>query len=387
MSQKTRTDLKAYFNTGDRPTEGEFADFIDSVVNIKNDKPSDLEIDAGTTDDKFVTVLSAKKVARKSIKVNNVSPDLATGNIVLPATELPLTFGTGLTRTTNNVAVNTTQNITTLSNLTTAGVVKTTAGGVLSSSAVELSTSDVLGVLPIANGGTGSSSQNFVDLTTAQSIGNKTLKQPILSAGIATAAPLSFTPAGSVLLTIPVSGKIEVDTAGLLYGSNASGRGSIAETQYLIQNSAFQMINVTPTLQKCFNSSTLGAFTVQAATTYEFEAYIDLSGLNTASSTFGFGFLGTGAIYTLKYFFSGIKGVAILFGTSAVPTITVVSGSSIVPTGSLQVKGIIRVTTGGIIIPAIGQSASTAAPITGINSYFKIKPIGNGTVTTIGNFS
>jgi hypothetical protein len=387
MAKKTRLQLEDYFKTGDRPTQSEFAELIESTVNITDDKADDIAINAGTSDDKFVTVLGAQKVARKSIKVNGTAPD-ANGNIALPATELPLTFGAGLTRNTNNVAVNTTQNITTLSNLTTAGIVKTTAVGVLSSSAVDLSTSDVLGILSIANGGTGSSTQNFVDLTTSQSIGNKTLKQPILSAGLATAAPLSFTPAGSVLLTTPVSGKIEIDTAGLLYGSNASGRGSIGETQYLIQNLAFTMVSGAPSLQKCFNSSTLGAFSVQPATTYEFEAYIDLSGLNTAAgSTFGFGFLGTGAVYTLKYFFTGIKGVAILSGTSATQAITIVSGSSPAAIGSLQVKGIIRVTTGGTIIPAIGQSASTATPITGINSYFKIKPIGNGTVTTIGNFS
>jgi hypothetical protein len=371
MATKDRATLKTYFNTGDRPTEGEFSDFIDSVVNITNDKPTDLEIDAGTTDDKFVTVLSAKKLARKSIKVNNATADPTTGNIV----------------------------VNTIPNLTVAGVVKTTDSGVLSSAANSVNLaptgtnpavpSDVTGVLPIANGGTGSPTQNFVDLTTSQTIaGNKTYSQITLSAGTASIAPLSFTPSSSVLLTTPVSGKIEIDNKGLLYGSNISGRGIIGETQYLIQNVAFTMVSGAPSLQKCFNSSTLGAFNVQPATTYEFEAYIDLSGLNTAAgSTFGFGFLGTGAVYTLKYFFTGIKGVAILSGTSATQAITIVSGSSPAAIGSLQVKGIIRVTTGGTIIPAIGQSASTATPITGINSYFKIKPIGNGTVTTIGNFS
>lgn len=44
------------------------------------------------------------------------------------AYEVPLTFGTGLTRTTNTVTVNTSQNIATLSNLTTNGLV-TTSGG------------------------------------------------------------------------------------------------------------------------------------------------------------------------------------------------------------------------------------------------------------------
>ena len=42
--------------------------------------------------------------------------------------EVPLTFSTGLTRTVNTVTVNTTQNISTLSNLTTNGFVKTSGG-------------------------------------------------------------------------------------------------------------------------------------------------------------------------------------------------------------------------------------------------------------------
>lgn len=42
--------------------------------------------------------------------------------------EVPLTFSTGLTRTTNTVTVNTSQNITTLSNLTSNGLIKTSGG-------------------------------------------------------------------------------------------------------------------------------------------------------------------------------------------------------------------------------------------------------------------
>ncbi len=37
MAQKTRTELKAYFNTGDTPTEAQFQDLIDSMVNKTDD--------------------------------------------------------------------------------------------------------------------------------------------------------------------------------------------------------------------------------------------------------------------------------------------------------------------------------------------------------------
>jgi hypothetical protein len=85
-----------------------------------------------------------------------------------------LTFSTGLTNTAGTVTVNTSQNFTTLSNLTTAGVVKTTAAGLLSSGLIAGTdigagaitgsniaagtidlTTKVTGILPTTNGGTG----------------------------------------------------------------------------------------------------------------------------------------------------------------------------------------------------------------------------------------
>ncbi len=78
--KKIRQDLRNYFLTGRRPNENEFANLIESNVNILDDKANDADINTGTSDDKFVTVLGAKKTARKSITVNNIAPT-ATGDI------------------------------------------------------------------------------------------------------------------------------------------------------------------------------------------------------------------------------------------------------------------------------------------------------------------
>ena len=75
-----RNTLKAYFNPGDRPTDTQFADLIDSTVNV-NDKATDIEIDAGTNDDKYVTVRGSRRSARKSITVNGLAPNISTGDI------------------------------------------------------------------------------------------------------------------------------------------------------------------------------------------------------------------------------------------------------------------------------------------------------------------
>lgn len=38
MAEKTRTELDAYFNTGDTPTEAQFQDLIDSIPNFQDDQ-------------------------------------------------------------------------------------------------------------------------------------------------------------------------------------------------------------------------------------------------------------------------------------------------------------------------------------------------------------
>src|SRR4030042_1768829 len=59
MAEKSRTELKAFFETGDRPTQSQFEDLIDSVLNIVNDgfkawtklrlSYTDFQPDAGAT--------------------------------------------------------------------------------------------------------------------------------------------------------------------------------------------------------------------------------------------------------------------------------------------------------------------------------------------------
>jgi len=91
--------------------------------------------------------------------------DAATFKTAIGA-EAALTFGTGLTRTVNNVTLNSSQNIGTLSNLTTNGYVKTSGGtGTLSVAATVAGTdvsgnisgnaANVSGTVAVANGGTG----------------------------------------------------------------------------------------------------------------------------------------------------------------------------------------------------------------------------------------
>ena len=99
---------------------------------------------------------------------------------------------------------------------TTNGIVRATGGnGTLSTTAggVNLA-SEVTGVLPVANGGTGSTTQNFVDLTTAQTAaGVKTWSNNAIfngSVGIKNASPAKLLEIGNNLNTAPNVGSFQI---------------------------------------------------------------------------------------------------------------------------------------------------------------------------------
>ncbi|MGQ3089133.1 hypothetical protein, partial [Flavobacterium sp.] len=63
MPTQSRTTLKGYFNTGDRPTESQFADLIDSALHKTEDRATPTDIQDGGDNTKFVTPAGAKAAA------------------------------------------------------------------------------------------------------------------------------------------------------------------------------------------------------------------------------------------------------------------------------------------------------------------------------------
>jgi hypothetical protein len=85
MAKQNRDVLKEYFKSGDRPSEGEFADLIDSGLNYIQDKATAAEAETGTNDEKFVTPLGVQASITKFApvkKVNGIMPD-ANGEVII----------------------------------------------------------------------------------------------------------------------------------------------------------------------------------------------------------------------------------------------------------------------------------------------------------------
>jgi hypothetical protein len=99
MAEKNRVALKSYFNTGDKPTEDNFADLVDSFVNRTDDafvttlpdagesqkgivqQATIAEAQAGVNNSKYVTAEGAKTAALTFSPVKSVNGQ--TGNVVL----------------------------------------------------------------------------------------------------------------------------------------------------------------------------------------------------------------------------------------------------------------------------------------------------------------
>jgi hypothetical protein len=223
--------------------------------------------------------------------------------------------------------------------------------------------------------------------------GAVSIKQPsgtnaalTLPAGGTTTQPLQWT--SGTNLTTAVAGASEFDGTCLYFSPAASSR-AVSPSEYIeVISSAYTLTSQTAA-QKLLNATTNGAVTLPVGT-YEFECSFSLSSLNTGtSSVFGFA-LGGAATFTQMWQAMARSGTATTattlqhtFNTAA--NVALVS-SNTTGLGYAFIKGIIRVTVAGTVIPQVSLNTAAAA-VVGTNSYFRAWSVGNGTVTNVGNWS
>ena len=216
-----------------------------------------------------------------------------------------------------------------------------------------------------------------------------------LGAGTATAStsPLKFT--SGTNLTTAEAGAVEYDGVGKYFTSFGTSRGSVPSYQIEVLSANYTLTSQTAA-QKLLNATTNGAVAVTTGL-YEFECQFFLTGMSATSGTFGFALAGT-ATYTQFWMASAAKSgttaTAITSGTAnAMYTTmntaanTAITGSSTNTAGGALIKGFVRVTVAGTIIPQVSLSVASAAVVQA-GSYFKITPVSaTSTATTVGNWS
>lgn len=156
--------------------------------------------------------------------------------------------------------------------------------------------------------------------------------------------------------------------------------------------SAVTLSNSVTTAQALFPAAS-DALTVTAATTYLFEAMLDI-GTGTVSHTKAVGFGGTATFTSIKYLSTLFSGAANTIATTvsnldvAAATATVLNAASTDATAKIFLRGIFRINAGGTIIPQITFSAGPGGTCElKANSFFRAMPIGSNAATFIGNWT
>jgi hypothetical protein len=214
------------------------------------------------------------------------------------------------------------------------------------------------------------------------------------STGSASLAPVVFT-AGTNTST-PAAGALEYDGT-VFYGSPAASQRGLLPSEHFVILSSNYTANDSSAAQKVFNVPSAGAITVTSNTTYAFEAvyYIAPAITFNAVSLATLFALG-GTLTSIRYKVDstvGLLGAVIASKSTQVGSVISTTVTDAAPGGAatnyvLSLRGIMRTNSAGTIVPQIQFSGSPgSAPIVLANSYFRLIPMGTGSVTTVGNWS
>lgn len=213
-------------------------------------------------------------------------------------------------------------------------------------------------------------------------------------AGTVTLSPLQFT--SGTNLTTAAAGAFEYDGVVIYSTPQASQRGVSPSEHFLALVNDNTSLADSTSAQAVFNSPAAGTITLPGNTSYFIEGlYYITRAAGTTSHTLSTLFALGGTITSLTYAAETTSTVGNALGPvsriyATGPTATVVTAASTSATENITVliKGILRTNSAGTFTPQIQYSAAPGgAPTVLANSYFRLIPIGTGTVNSVGNWS
>jgi len=274
-------------------------------------------------------------------------------------------------------------------------------GGNIFSGGVSSSAGNVTGA-NIITGGTVVATANVSggNLTTAGSVsaagtvtGSNVVGLVRPSAGSASQPPIKFTSGTSTTSASP--GALEYDGV-VLYGTPTTGRGVLQAEQFISLVTDYTA-NDSTSAQKVFNSPTNGAVSLDSNTTYFFEAqYVIAPSINMSATTLSTLFAVTGTLSSIRYLADTTTGLSpgpLSMSRTQVAAVAATPITSAAPGGAatnftVRLQGMIRTNTAGTLTPQMQFSSTPgSAPIVRANSFFRITPVGNGSVTSVGAWS
>ncbi len=218
------------------------------------------------------------------------------------------------------------------------------------------------------------------------------LDQLELPAGTTASPPLKVTTGTN--LTSPVSGAIEHDGKTFYATNDPAARQILAAQQVSIVVTDRTGANDN-SVQALFDSAT-ATVTLASDTTYQFEAHYWItraagSGSHTTATLFG----GTATFTSLEYLAqvtnptgTVLANVQQLVGTAATALVLTAASTSTTENVIIKLTGTFRVNAGGTLIPSFQYSAAPGgAPTIKAGTFFRIWPVGTGSVAAVGSWA
>lgn len=213
------------------------------------------------------------------------------------------------------------------------------------------------------------------------------------SSGSASQAPLQF--AAGTSLSAAAAGAWEYDGQTFYAAPTALQRGVVPVDHFVILNTAYTGTN-SASAQQVFNVPANGAVTLEANTTYFFEGlYYITRSAGTTSHTLSTLFALGGTLTSITYLAETtstagniLSSDSRIYATAATATVVTAASTTANENITVHLRGVIRTNTAGTFTPQIQYSAAPGgAPTILANSFFRLTPVGNGSVTTVGNWS
>lgn len=270
------------------------------------------------------------------------------------------------------------------------------AGNVASSEpwiGAEGSDTDVsVDVIPKGSGRLTVNSVNVPTISSTDTLTNKTLTAPVISAQTASAASAMKLTSSATLMTTAEVGAFELDTKVLNFTNESTYRG-VLPTIYALSLSSTNTLTSSTSEQALFDVSGSGALTLPTGTFF-FETSVSLTAMSATSGNLAFDILGAGTatLGSVQYHCVGIDGAS---GTAATLTgstmVAAQTPASLVTAGTSTecnfiCRGNFRVTAAGTIIPS-GTLVTASAAVVAVGSYFQCHSIGRTNFTSIGPWS
>jgi hypothetical protein len=213
------------------------------------------------------------------------------------------------------------------------------------------------------------------------------------TAGSASQAPVVLT-AGTNTSVIS-AGAVEYN-GSVFFGSPAAGQRGLLPAEYLVALASNYTANDSASAQKIFNVPSDGAVAVLANTTYMIEGlYIIAPAINFNAESLQtlFSLDGGATLTSIRYVADASTGLA--NDSTALKRTQVASAGAVTVTDAapggaatnfvIQIRGVIRTNTAGTLTPGFRFTGTPgSAPVVQANSFFRLVPIGSGSVTTIG---